>query len=246
MRVELNDCGQGFVWKNKQAKFDCGLSYEQFFVRRFGDLKSVWYQKDSQINSQKPVYFMYRGISGLDGEEKISPAVRFDLTIIPGFLAGEEYTKTFGHYHPVDYPEIYEVRTGEAWYLLQKHQKHRPDKIEKIILVKVKAAEKIIIPPHFGHVTVNALPKTLVMTNYVADCFSSNYELFKKYRGGGYFILKDGIIKNSHYKFVAEIEKMSVEQEVVKNFLAKYSDLNFLFKPKEVTWQKLKLFRPAK
>jgi glucose-6-phosphate isomerase len=172
---------------------------------------------------------MYRDVRVRIDDEKIKEAgLRYDLTVVLPRMLGTEFNKTYGHYHPkkdgtdVTYPEVYEVISGMALCLLQKMGKNE-DELDEIYLVEVKSGEKIIMPPNFGHITINPLSVPLVMSNWVAAEFSSEYELYEKNHGGGYYITKSQInsqpkadrpmaenlqiVKNRHYKKLPKLIK---------------------------------------
>jgi oxalate decarboxylase/phosphoglucose isomerase-like protein (cupin superfamily) len=81
--------------------------------------------------------------------------------------------KTKGHYHPensagIGYPELYEVIEGVAHVLLQKKT------LDHIALAKATNSDLVIIPPGYGHVTINpSRAETLVMANLVSTAFNS-------------------------------------------------------------------------
>ena len=119
-----------------------------------------------------------------------------------------EFVKTAGHYHPmvpktnVSYTEIYEVLYGKALYLLQKVE---GNKVLDAYFVEAKAGDKVIIPPGYGHITINNTNDMMVMANWVAADFSSIYEPLKPVRGGCYYVLQDKILKNENYGVIPEI-----------------------------------------
>ena len=84
----------------------------------------------------------------------------------------------------ITFPEIYEVLGGEATYILQK-----PDGegIDDVILIKAGAGDKVIIPPGYGHLTINASNKVLKMANWVARDFESIYQPIKEKERRGIF-----------------------------------------------------------
>lgn len=119
------------------------------------------------------------------------------LFLIPPGSLGTEFVKTKGHYHQkkpgtnISYPELYEVLEGEAIYLFQKEE----DSILKdVIMIKAIAGDKVIVPPNYGHITINPSDKILKMANWVCSNFSSEYENIEKKCGGAYFVLINGII----------------------------------------------------
>jgi oxalate decarboxylase/phosphoglucose isomerase-like protein (cupin superfamily) len=85
---------------------------------------------------------------------------------------GLEFVKTYGHYHPrvnpklrYTYPEIYEVLDGDAHYLLQRAL--NDESVDDVTLVKATRGDKVIVPPNYGHVTINPSERTLKMANWV-------------------------------------------------------------------------------
>ena len=124
------------------------------------------------------LYYMYRDLflSRADKEKLLQQGLRYDITIIPPNMLGREYIKTAGHYHPlvpggsVTYPELYEVLEGEALYLLQNQD------LSDVVAVYASAGDKVLVPPGYGHITINRSNKTLKMANFVARNFSSLYD----------------------------------------------------------------------
>lgn len=177
---------------------DIKLLGGEFSARTVADMEAVIKDK-IEINND-PSYFMYRDIRERADDERIKEnRLRYDLTVLLPRMIGSEFNKTYGHYHPSSYPEVYEVISGRALYLLQKPGKNE-DEIKEAYLVEVNVGEKAIIPPNFGHITINSSSKPLVMSNWAGDDFSSEYESFEKHQGGGYYITKSKILKNKHYK----------------------------------------------
>jgi glucose-6-phosphate isomerase len=124
---------------------------------------------------------------------------------------GLEFVKTYGHYHPrvnpklsYTYPEIYEVLDGEAHYMLQRAKNE--ESVDEVILVKATRGDKVIVPPNYGHVTINPSERTLKMANWVCRSFDSVYEPYAKLRGGAYYELINGrLLHNQAYHHVPEI-----------------------------------------
>lgn len=146
--------------------------------------------------------------------------MRYDITVIrPGTL-GSEYVKTAGHYHPLKpgtgttYPEVYEVLHGRAHYLLQRYHPDNPDQLEAVILINAKPGDKVLIPPHFGHITINPGDDFLIMSNWVAEGFSSIYDPIREHGGGAYYELQteEGpeFVPNKNYNPLPPLERCSV------------------------------------
>jgi glucose-6-phosphate isomerase len=168
-------------------------------VRRLFDMKEVIFDRDWLAKAEDfDLYYMYRDLylSKSDKEKLLRQGLRYDITIIPPGMLGCEYIKTAGHYHPlvpegsVTYPELYEVLDGEALYLLQNLDQ------SDVVAVYASAGDKVLVPPGYGHVTINRSNKTLKMSNFVCRNFSSLYEPYRDIAGAAYFFTRDGWIKN--------------------------------------------------
>jgi len=179
-------------------------------IRWLYDLKDVICDQDWLAKAKNTeLYYMYRDLflSKADGEKLREQGVRYDLTIIPPGMLGCEYVKTIGHYHPlvpgegVTFPEIYEILEGEALYLLQKLD------LSDVVAVNASAGDKVLVPPGYGHVTINRSNKILKMANFVARDFSSLYGPIKERAGGAYFFTSSGWIKNKRCPESAELRR---------------------------------------
>ncbi len=190
--------GLPLLWDpvTKQIVFEKGSAQEvpSPDIRRRQEMSGVLY--DRQAGEIDELYYMYRDIALDEDRDAIrQKGLRYDLTVIvPGTLGGE-YIKTAGHYHPkkpgtgLTYPEVYEVLHGRAHYLLQRLHPEAPGQLDSVILIAAKPGDKVLIPPHFGHITINPGEDYLIMSNWVAREFSSIYEPVQKAGGGAYFEL---------------------------------------------------------
>jgi len=180
-------------------------------VRRLCDMREVILDQNWLVGAEDfELYYMYRdlSLSRADKEKLLQQDLRYDITVIPPNMLGHEYIKTAGHYHPlvpggsVTYPELYEVLDGEALYLLQNLD------LSDVVAVYASAGDKVLVPPNYGHITINRSNKTLKMANFVARNFSSLYDPFREKGGGAYFFTKDGWIKNDRYPEAAELRRV--------------------------------------
>jgi len=182
-------------------------------IRRLEDMKDVLL--DRNVAHPKELYYMYRDIHRKKDEELIrGMGLRYDITIIAEGFVGREFIKTAGHYHPsvqsssLTYPEVYEVIKGRALYLFQKvYPLDSPSPaVEDIILFEAYPGDKIIVPPNYGHITINLGNEDLVMSNWMADGLPSDYHPIKKAGGGAFFVVKDDndfmLIPNENYKHI--------------------------------------------
>jgi glucose-6-phosphate isomerase len=188
-------------------------------VRKLHDMEDVvfdreWFEGIEDRNTD--LYYMFRDLAKSDVDlEKIKKHhLRYDITVIPPGMLGSEYTKTVGHYHPwvpgtdVSYPEIYQVLEGTATYLLQKVEHGEEDNVLDAVIVTAVKGDIVIVPPGYGHVTINASGENLEMANWVCRDFTSIYEPIKRLSGASYFLLKDGFVKNPLYKNVSSIRHL--------------------------------------
>ncbi len=183
-------------------------------IRKLNDMRDVIYDKEWLKNaSDVELYYMYRGVEEKNG-------LRYDITVIPAKMLGNEFVKTKGHYHVGAYPELYTVLEGEAIYLLQK--KNAKGEIEDVFAVRVKKGECAIMPPFYGHVTINASKtQDLKMANWISPNCKSEYSDFEKLQGACYYYTKNNWIKNENYKTVPNLRF----EEPLKSIP---QDLNFL------------------
>ncbi len=160
--------------------------------------------------------------------------IRYDITKLYGKMLGKEFNKTLGHYHPDNFPEIYEVLRGRAIYLLQKPVRLNSRKIVHALAIYAKKGEQVIIPPGYGHVTINPSSKMLVMANLVSNRFSSIYEPYKKFNGACFFYTKRGWVKNENYE-VRKFERIKAKklfQKPLKELLSS-DEISWLDNPKK-------------
>lgn len=178
-------------------------------ARSVDDMRSVL--ADPSCTAGGALYFMYRDMAKTDADWQWlhSHHLRYDMTVIPPRELCGEFVKTKGHYHPrnpagVGYPEIYEVLDGVAWYLLQSRQ------LDDIVLVEAQTGDIVIIPPEYGHVSINPSPdKTLVMANIVSTGFESEYGEYETYHGAAYYAMSSGdLVKNPHYPHVPPVRRI--------------------------------------
>ncbi|HLD41023.1 MAG TPA: glucose-6-phosphate isomerase family protein [Candidatus Omnitrophota bacterium] len=119
--------------------------------------------------------------------------LKFDLTLLSPGRIGKHLPMTLGVYPRDGRTKLYEVISGQAWFLLQKENKDDCRIIDDVILLKAREGEKIILPPGYGHVLINPGKDDLV-----AACFSSRAlicesQKYLRAKGGVYFIFKDNL-----------------------------------------------------
>ncbi len=151
---------------------------------------------DPRASGPAVLYYMYRNVGRPEEKAKTEPrALRYDITIIPPAKLGSEWTKTYGHYHPRTakgpyYPEVYEVLSGRAIYLLQRRDAQ--GRIDDVLVIPAGPGEKVFMLPGYGHATINVGDAPLAMANWVAGSFSSEYGDYKERHGAAYYALVEG------------------------------------------------------
>lgn len=182
-------------------------------IRHLHDLEKVVYDREWFENSPNfELYYMYRGI-----EEKGD--LRYDITVIPPKMLGVEFTKTKGHYHPENYGELYIVLEGKAMYLMQRIDEE--GEINDIYAIEATKGDYVVIPPHYGHITINHGKETLKMANWVYGGFESVYKPIEEKEGGGYFYTVEGWVKNKNYESLPDLRMEAAEKSMPE-------DLSFL------------------
>ena len=217
-------------------------------IRMLHDMDEVIYDSMWLENADNfELYYMYRDLYKTKNDSDIikDHNLRYDITVIPPGMLGPEYMKTAGHYHPevpgmgMSYTEVYQVLEGEATYLLQKIDNGN---VKDVVVIKAQAGDNVIVPPDYGHITINASDKTLKMANWVCGEFASVYEPIKELAGGAYYLLESGFIKNLNYGDVPPIRYLEptnypefgfVKREDMYGLVNDMDKLKFLTSPQD-------------
>ena len=215
-------------------------------IRMLHDMDEVLYDTEwARTAENTELYYMYRDLYRNEVEHEAIKAqqLRYDITAIPPQMLGREYVKTAGHYHPnvpgasVSYPELYQVLEGEGNYLLQRMEK---ESIEDVVVVEAKAGDIIMVPPGYGHITINSSDEVLKMANWVSGEFASMYEPIKEHSGAAYYLLEKGYIPNPKYTKTPPIRYLKpadasmlglAKGEDMYNLVSDLSKLDFLKNP---------------
>lgn len=199
-----------------------GLVYDQNIfpvepkVRLFNDAKGVYLGEEAPENE---LYFMYRYFEGVNDARVFEDwDIEYDITTINSGKIGEEYIKTVGHYHSyvpnteLTYPEVYEVINGEVDYLLQT----KPDMEGNVdvIIVEAKTGDKVVIPPGYGHISVNVGGETSVSSNIQKRDLpaSSDYGSYETFQGGALYRKESGWDNNPAYK-IRSIKRVTPKEK---------------------------------
>lgn len=152
---------------------------------------------DQSANGPDPVYEVYTDIE--------EPGWVNKTIIQPGRL-GQEFPKTFGHYHSAIVDETYRLVEGEGILLLQKKTTNQ---IEQVVLIKAKPGDEIVITPEWGHSWSNIGEIPLVSYDDWSSGHSpTDYQDIEDHKGMAYYLIEeDGeikAVKNSNYDSLPE------------------------------------------
>lgn len=139
------------------------------------------------------LYDMYRGTGLMKDLKAIRDSgLRFDVTVIYPGKIGSEYVKTVGHYHPKvpgepwTYPEIYQVLSGKAHFLMQRGGEVSGE-VDDFVVADFEQGDILLIPPFYAHVTVNPGQGPVVLANWIAADFESVYEPIRLRKGLAFY-----------------------------------------------------------
>lgn len=190
-------------------------------TRYLREMEKVVFDKGlAKENPDLEVYYIERGIKREDG-------LRYDVTILPPRLLGQEFVKTKGHYHLKGEQELYIVLEGKAIYLMQKTE---GESVRDVYVIRAERGDFVIIPSGYGHITINPSEKELKMGNWVSEKCENVYGFFEKMQGACYFAIaqksKIKWIRNKNYKKIPELrfEKPLKEKPQNLDFLKIMSD----------------------
>lgn len=139
--------------------------------------------------------------------------LQYDLTVVmPGDFNGE-FKKTSGHYHGWNdthshtYGEVYEVLVGSALFVLQRSSDFEElpseNHVEDVILVRVDEGQTLLVPPDYGHASINVGAGPLVFSDLAYVRCPVWYESVRAHHGMAYYALvgKNGLraVRNRRY-----------------------------------------------
>lgn len=247
-----NQAGLPLTYRNGELQAGAGVVGGKKSVRRVRDLNPVLFESAGRrTDDERAVYYVWRDLKQKkDAEEIAHRKIRYDITALTSEPIGREPPKTFGHYHAKDisgvtFPEVYAVLSGMAWWIIQRPKKNDPRTIEEAYLVEAHEGEKAVMPPGFGHITINPGSVPLILSNWIGDFFQYDYDTYENLHGACYWALEtDGAVafeKNSFYYTVPDLTKLQpreipqlgiMKKKPLYSIIEHPEHLDFLLHPK--------------
>ena len=220
--------------------------------REYTEAIPVYLKKDDY---KQMLYWMYRYFEAKKDRKTFDKKeLEYDLTVMKSGQIGEEFIKTVGHYHArvnkteITYPEVYEVVEGKIEYLLQT----MPDKKGKVdvILVQAEEGDKVVVPPGYGHISINVGNDVAVSSNLQkADLpAGADYSFFQEHEGGAFYRSDKGLESNPRYKInklrvVKPLERADLglkkTQPLYSSFLKNPEIFDYLVNPQKYDFTNL-------
>lgn len=187
--------------EKRKAKIKPGIRY-------LNDMKSVLYDKKwAETAPNLELYYMYRGVKEKNG-------LRYDITVIPSKMLGQEFARTKGNCNSNNFQELYTVLRGKAIFLIQKMK----GKIVKdIMVVKAKKGDWVIVPPKYYVISINPSKNILKIGNWVSKKNKNIYKDLEIMQGACHYYTKDGWAKNKNYKNIPKLHFKRPLKSIPKN-----------------------------
>lgn len=229
MLKELKNSGLPIYYNEESGllAFSAPLIYDGYGTKKLKQMKGL-FEHDENNDPEETVYDVYRNIRFPEDEESLQcDKFAYDITIVKQGMIGEERKKTSGHYHSWNkmrtstYPEVYEVISGTAIYILQRADNfedlnYENLKIDDIIVVRVQAGQAIIIPPNYGHCSINGGEGDMIFSNLAYTPCSVDYAPVRHYHGlGAYIGYANGkltVKKNGNYSNLPNLKFAEVKE----------------------------------
>ncbi len=186
-------------------RYNVPMKIEHLAVRPHEKMIDVLMHPEAE--GPKEHYYMIRGGSEMR-----------NITVWEVGKVGDEYIKTYGHYHIGQLDETYWVLLGEGILLQQKlveiEGKPQADRVEEFKAIKMKAGDSAYMPPGYGHLVVNTGSTYLVTADDSPVDFGdkdpiampghADYEMVKEMRGFAYYVVErngaPALVRNPKYK----------------------------------------------
>ena len=210
------------------------LTYKGFAEKTLSQMKGL-FADDSGNDPNENIYDVYRGIMDPKDEELFQTYdYQYDITVVKSGNVGMERKKTSGHYHSYNemrtytIPEVYEVLEGTALFVLQRADNFEDTDYENLdvsdlIIARVEAGQAIIVPPNYGHCSVNGGEGDLIFSNLAYVPCRIDYAPVQYYHGLGVYV--DGheneiqTIVNGYYNKLPKAKLATVKENAALGIL---------------------------
>ncbi len=184
-------------------------AYDLHVARSLEEMRP--FLEDPDARGREYVYHVYEGIHLKSEDARFrSTGLSVDLTVMwPGELTGE-WAKTAGHFHSAAHSEdprieLVEIVSGQALILLQASYRER---IEDLQLVTAGPGDWVLVPPGYGHVSINVGEDVLMFTVAHSQDIYLEYEDIARHRGAGIWAGPAGIRENPNYSAIPPVKKL--------------------------------------
>lgn len=201
---------------------DIGLTFDQNEfptepkTRTYEEAKDVYLEKEAE---EQDLYYMYRYFEKEEDIDTFDKSdLEYDITVLNSGKIGPECIKTAGHFHgyvpgtDLTYTEVYEVIEGDIEYLIQT----KPDTEGNVdvVIITAKVGDKVIVPPGYGHISVNVGDSLAVSSNIQKRDLpaSADYETFKVNNGGAMYRSDSGWDKNHNFN-IRSLKKVTPKEK---------------------------------
>ena len=193
--------------------FHDGLLCEGDSQKLLGAMEGLFRSIEGEDPDQL-VYRAYRNIRFAEHESLWLPNdLRYDITVLMPGTANGEYYKTSGHYHgrgmgkALPYPELYEVIKGTVAFVLQcdpcclDEKEGNPTAIRVVV---AREGEAVIIPPYWGHGSINVADEVSAFSNIAVASCPVIYDAVKARHGLAAYVMQGKmgpeLLRNEHYE----------------------------------------------
>lgn len=170
--------------------------------------------ENSDASGPRYPYHIYDDIMMRADQEWVKQSgLQFSLTVLSPGVLHREWMKTAGHFHKPKLrmrhlPEIVEVVRGSGVMILQLMR--TPDRIGEISAVSMQRGDWMVVPPGYGHVSINTSSQPLILAHVRNREITLEYEEMARHRGAGYWLGPQGERINVNYR----------EVPILKHYLA--------------------------
>ena len=208
-RLQLKrTAGLNLMYEGEEMKFE-GVNYAKSKVVTLDDIRPQILNEELQ----SPEVF-YTKYSSLDSDNVFQKKkIKVNLISIPSNVAGIEYVKTKATLCSTHH-KIVEVISGGGILMIQRFSPAKG--VSEVVLSKVKATDKLIIPAGYSYSFINNRTTPLAVLEFMS-AKGKNKLVLDEMKGMAYYVIR----KNA-------------KQEIVRNPLYKIVNLK-----KKVDWSKL-------